>query len=259
MQSCEDGKDKGCGPIDGSDPGKWVLPCRKSSGDQGDQIFGGSNGKMAYRIPDVKIDVGVVHAYWSTRNSCTDEFMDKYKYPEAWAGCPGDGGSIGGKPQTTEKCGDASGRFPEEFWSCSDVQVIGGTGGGSKTEKSNDEPKESPKPNPTSKPAAQPEAKSESEPKPSPPPESKSDTQSNKANDTSAQKRGAIVEDGKCYPNWHLCEIAGKRCCKASYVCARYHNSPPMCAPPPTGESGTVRNESDMAKDGEAARCEQST
>lgn len=62
--SCESGNDMECGPIDPKFPGRWVLPCRNGAGDQGDQVLGGSNGKMAYRIPNVNIKVGVVHMYW---------------------------------------------------------------------------------------------------------------------------------------------------------------------------------------------------
>lgn len=64
----------------------FISPCR-TSGD--DQIVGGKDGSMAYRIPDVEINVGVVHMYWGTRNSCTDDFMDKYNYPKSWSGCAG--------------------------------------------------------------------------------------------------------------------------------------------------------------------------
>lgn len=92
------------------------MPCRLRAGDQGSQVVGGDNGKMAYRLPNVKIEVGVVHTYWATRNSCTDEFMDNYNYPKAWSNCPGDGGSIGGKPQHHLSCGeeDTEYNFPEE-------------------------------------------------------------------------------------------------------------------------------------------------
>lgn len=66
--SCEAGNDKDCGPIDPKFPGRWVLPCRNGAGDQGDQILGGVNGKMAYRIPNVNIKVGVIQMYWLVRS-----------------------------------------------------------------------------------------------------------------------------------------------------------------------------------------------
>lgn len=60
--SCQSGDDPDCGPIDPRFPGRWAIPC-------GNRIFGGKNGKMAYRLPDKKINVGVVHAYWLVRSS----------------------------------------------------------------------------------------------------------------------------------------------------------------------------------------------
>lgn len=111
--SCESGNDRDCGPIDPDGPTKWVLPCGSAGGDTGDQMMGGKNGKMAYRIPNVEIKMGVIQMYWLTTNSCTTEFMNNYNYPNAWAGCWGDGGSIGGKPMHTATC-DMPGQFPEE-------------------------------------------------------------------------------------------------------------------------------------------------
>lgn len=58
--SCESGKDQDCGPIDSRFPGRWMLPCGKGD-------FGGENGKMAYRLPNKRINVGVVHVYWLVR------------------------------------------------------------------------------------------------------------------------------------------------------------------------------------------------
>jgi hypothetical protein len=62
--SCESGNDKLCGPIDPKFPGRWILPCRLAAGEQGDQIFGGDSGRMAYQIPDVVISDAIVHTYW---------------------------------------------------------------------------------------------------------------------------------------------------------------------------------------------------
>lgn len=58
--SCESGNDPDCGPIDPKSPGRWVMPC-------GNKAFGGENGKMAYRIPNKKINVGVLQTYWMVR------------------------------------------------------------------------------------------------------------------------------------------------------------------------------------------------
>lgn len=121
--SCESGNDKECGPIDPKYPGRWVLPCKNGAPDQ---IFGGSNGKMAYKIPDQEMKDAVIMAYWLTQNTCStpDGFMQKYNYPSAWAGCPGDGGTLGAKP-TFKDCA-TTGQTPEEFFNCADVQIVGG-------------------------------------------------------------------------------------------------------------------------------------
>lgn len=58
--SCESGNDPDCGPIDPKYPGRWMFPC-------GGRTYGGENGKMAYRLPNKKINVGVIHAYWMVR------------------------------------------------------------------------------------------------------------------------------------------------------------------------------------------------
>lgn len=55
--SCESGNDLECGPIDPKFPGRWMLPCKNG-------VYGGDNGKMAYRIPNKQINVGVIHTYW---------------------------------------------------------------------------------------------------------------------------------------------------------------------------------------------------
>jgi hypothetical protein len=116
---CESGDDGECGPIDPTFPSRWVLPCGSAGGDTGDQLMGGANGKMSYRIPDVEIEMGVIHMYWLTQNDCLtpDKFMQNYNYPRAWGDCAGDGGSVGGKPRHHELC-DQPGMFPEEFWNC---------------------------------------------------------------------------------------------------------------------------------------------
>jgi Lytic polysaccharide mono-oxygenase, cellulose-degrading len=128
--SCESGNDKDCGPIDPAHTGKWIVPCRWGPGDQGDQVIGGDKGavngvgKMAYRLPNVAIEDGVVQVYWITANTCCPKMMRTYNYPSAWSGCSGDGGSVGSNPSHHPDC-DSPGKFPEEFWNCADVQILG--------------------------------------------------------------------------------------------------------------------------------------
>jgi Lytic polysaccharide mono-oxygenase, cellulose-degrading len=140
--SCESGNDKTCGPIDPKYPGRWVVPCRDPGAE--DQVLGGPNGKMAYKIPNKEIKQGVIQAYWLTQNTCSspDGFMASYKYPTAWAGCPGDGGSIGAKPSQSS-C-TKTGETPEEFFNCADVHVS--AGGSSSSAPVSDNTSDSPKP-----------------------------------------------------------------------------------------------------------------
>lgn len=127
--SCESGTDMDCGPIDPEFPGRWVLPCKTG---KGDQVMGGDNGKMAYKIPDVEMLDAVVIAYWATANTCNppDGFMDDYAYPQVWldSKCPSDGGAVGARP-TFRDC-LTTGQVPEEFFNCADVQITGAGGGG---------------------------------------------------------------------------------------------------------------------------------
>lgn len=114
---CQSGNDYECGPVDPAFPGRWVVPCGYAYGDTGDQVIGGSNGKMAYRIPNVYYEDAVIQMYWWTANACMEPsgFMENYKYPKAWGTCSGDGGVVGGKPIHHKKC-DEPGEWPEEFW-----------------------------------------------------------------------------------------------------------------------------------------------
>jgi Lytic polysaccharide mono-oxygenase, cellulose-degrading len=61
---CESGNDPECGPIDPKFPSRWYLPCRVSDSLDQNQILGGSNGKMSYKIPNVAIKQGVIMSYW---------------------------------------------------------------------------------------------------------------------------------------------------------------------------------------------------
>jgi Fungal cellulose binding domain len=53
--------------------------------------------------------------------------MADYKYPAAWAGCPGDGGVIGAAPKF-DTC-VKQGKTPEEFFGCADVRIMAGGAG----------------------------------------------------------------------------------------------------------------------------------
>lgn len=220
---CESGNDRSCGPVDKDFPGRWVLPCRFGPGDQGDQILGGSSGKMAYRIPNVNIEVGVIQMYWLVTNSCKDPdgFMDNYDYPSSWSGCDGDGGTIGGKPRHHQTC-EEPGKFPEEFWNCADVKVKGGQarsdysgtqdrGGGDNT--------------------ASQDAKDSHD---------TTDSHATSGGSTSgstggnydfydAYASGNYKEDGRCARSGGDCNLGETRCCSRSDVCASSGSGSAKC------------------------------
>lgn len=63
VEECESGYDSQCGPIDPNFKGRFYLPCRQSPSLDQDQIVGGSNGKMSYKIPNVAIRNGVIQMF----------------------------------------------------------------------------------------------------------------------------------------------------------------------------------------------------
>jgi hypothetical protein len=210
---------------------------------------------MAYRIPDGNIKVGVVHAYWATSNKCTPgPFLQKYKYPQAWAGCPGDGGSIGGKPQHAQTCQE-SGETPEEYWSCSDVTVGGGSG--------NVVPTTVPKsgstagavtqaPVGTSKPVvgenSTPASTSPIVGETMKPVVGETPTPTS----TYAQSNNVFAGNGKCAANWKSCEVGKTSCCDPSYTCCAARGS--TCVPADdankanAGKAGAQSTPSPVAK-----------
>ncbi|OSX80170.1 hypothetical protein BU14_0058s0081 [Porphyra umbilicalis] len=128
--SCEAGTDVACGPIQAAYPSRWYMPCRGNPPPTvgNTQVLGGPDGKMRYRLPAALTCTRcVIQWYWVTANSCNPPGMAEYNFPAAWAGCPGDGGSVGGIARGAAPCGPG-GKWPEEFWTCADV-VIGAGGG----------------------------------------------------------------------------------------------------------------------------------
>lgn len=113
-----------CGPIDTKYPSRWYLPCR-NTGHVGTHIVGGPAGTMRYRLPPgVVCKHCVLQWYWATSNSCAPrgllEYMERNKNPFGTK-CESDGGGLGTYRKGMRKCGGKV--IPEEFWSCSDVQV----------------------------------------------------------------------------------------------------------------------------------------
>lgn len=112
-----------CGPKDSEYPGRWYVPCR-ATGHVGVHVVGGSNGYMKYQLPDIECKHCVVQWYWATANSCAPGdflgYFERYNNPFGET-CASDGGGGGAHKDEMEPCGGES--FPEEFWTCSDVQI----------------------------------------------------------------------------------------------------------------------------------------
>lgn len=130
--ACESGNDSQCGPIDPNHKSRWYAPCRVSDARDQDMIIGGSNGKMSYKIPNVRMDKAVIMVYWLTSNNCSPEGLENYYKNGGWhnvknSNCYGDGGTVGGyRRDHTGTCESQNGKFPEEFWNCADVKISGG-------------------------------------------------------------------------------------------------------------------------------------
>lgn len=112
-----------CGPIDKKKRGRWYLPCRTRK-DAGVQIVGGESGTMRYKLPDgVSCKHCVLQWYWATANRCNPRgvaaYFRRYNRPFGTT-CPSDAGSGAHEP-TLSTCKGMD--VPEEFWSCSDIQI----------------------------------------------------------------------------------------------------------------------------------------
>lgn len=111
-----------CGPIDPAYKSRWYLPCRESDQSPQNQIVGGSDGSMAYKIPNHVMEKAVVAAYWLTSNSCNPRGQKEYFQKGVWSavdGCPGDGGTVGGfNSDHVGDCDTQEGKWPEEFFNC---------------------------------------------------------------------------------------------------------------------------------------------
>lgn len=110
-----------CGPIDPLYPGRWYVPCRQGPL----HMVGGAKGTMRYLLPSgVTCHHCVLQWYWATANSCAAPGFVSYferKNNPFGTSCPGDGGATGGRRPGISTCGGST--LPEEFWSCSDVQI----------------------------------------------------------------------------------------------------------------------------------------
>lgn len=122
-EDCESGTFKHkCGPIDPKYTSRWYLPCRESDKQFQNQIVGGSDGSMSYKVPNIAMTKAVVHVYWMTSNSCNPRGHTEYFQSGVWPaveGCPGDGSTSGGyNDDHAGDCDTQPGKWPEEFMNC---------------------------------------------------------------------------------------------------------------------------------------------
>lgn len=85
---------------------------------------------MLYSIPKgITCTHCVLHWYWTSANFCNPpglvSFFTGPRRPKRWGKCKSGAGAMGGFNVKTATCGK---EFPEEFYLCSDVRVIGKNG-----------------------------------------------------------------------------------------------------------------------------------
>lgn len=122
---CQSGNSQRCGPIDEQYPGRWYLPCSASNNDRKFERFGPDT--MEYIIPnDIQCTHCVLHWFWSAANTCNPPGVLEYfdgEYAPRWGNCKGQGGAIGGVARQQRPCEGS--RFPEEYYQCADIAVMG--------------------------------------------------------------------------------------------------------------------------------------
>lgn len=214
-------------PINSASAGTWYMPDDASDGDVSDgaatdqarwsassqqqvttaprsteqrdqgQHAGAQIMKLKYWLPEgVSCEHCVLQWYWRTANSCNPEGYESGGFlrttkPE-WARAEGMGA-----------CGSAGVAYPEEFWNCADIKVVGG--GGSSPDSPDQDPAdqvqvEEPVP----------------EPEPEPTPPADPSTPAPTAAPTSASTGGT------CQSAWGQCggkNHQGPSCCVSGYSC----------------------------------------
>jgi len=132
--------DADCQPLDPEQPHRWFLPPRASNtqgaGPNWDDSMSPEHPsqtevhRMRYKIPaELRCPHCTLQWYWSTGNTCLYDglYFSYFRKMAAagwraneWCGsCMSGSGSCDGKC-----CGEASGKFGEEFWNCADIRVL---------------------------------------------------------------------------------------------------------------------------------------
>ena len=83
---------------------------------------------MQYKLPrNLRCQHCVLQWYWASANSCNPPgIVDYYqgRNKPRWPPCRGQGGAVIGYVKNQRSCG--GNRFPEEYWQCADVSIVGG-------------------------------------------------------------------------------------------------------------------------------------
>lgn len=106
-----------CGPVDPSYPKRWYLPCpKKRSNPVKDNMYGGSDGTMRYKLPyGVTCEHCVIQWQWWSANACNAPGVVEYFEKFDPFTCPG---GVRVHDALMRPCA-----VPEEFAACADVKV----------------------------------------------------------------------------------------------------------------------------------------
>lgn len=125
-----------CGPIDINYRGRWHLPCTKEKeARDGVHFLGGGKGTkgvatMRYKLPEgVTCKHCVLQWYWVTAHTCNPhgfvDYFERNGNPFGTTCRTSSSVTSGARGGYSKTLGDCYGRHrtPEEFWSCTDVQI----------------------------------------------------------------------------------------------------------------------------------------
>ena len=207
-------------PYDPAYPGRYFLEPKCSMKSVNYGFIEALQTKMKFRLPaGVTCDRCVLQMYWVTANTCLAPGYRNVNWPTTHSECSGDGGSTG---WWASQLGGCENSYPEEFWNCADIKIVGGT------------PTQEPATRkPTLRPTAEPTLRGAT---PTPKP-------------TQKQTPKPTSEPGTCAELWKQCSgqhHAGPTCCVEGTTCEVQSQWYGQCVPgessptpPPTVKSGT--------------------
>lgn len=199
-------------PFDENYPGRYFLEPKCSLPTNNFGFIQAYQTKFQYRLPEgLTCDHCVLQWYWVTANTCLAPGMRDVNWPTTHSECIGDGGAVGWVGTHLSDCGEAN-TYPEEFWNCADIKIVGEGSTRSPTEQS-----------PTSSPTEA--AKTSS------PTEAVTTSSPTEAVTTSSPTEG---DSGTCSSVWKQCggvNWDGPTCCESGLVCNYQNKWYSQCIP----------------------------